>query len=201
MAVGHSESDCTTGFKVRASDGLLSMVTAGHCFSAIGTNVVSPGSGQLQGHVDRRAIYPHDDVELISGKTYAAEIYVSQNSNTTNESRLINGASDPVTGRAIYCHSGAATFVQCNQTVNDLDASICDPGVGCTLHLIEYGGGAGASCGDSGAPFYLPGTKVGIRGDVIAGDRDCITGFGGTHNWATKWSKISSIFGVSIVTG
>lgn len=187
-----SPFDCTTGFTVKNAIGSRYMATAGHCF-LLNESPHSPGSGQVQGQVVFRAPYPQKDMELLflSGSpTYANKIYIG----TTGIGTSVNGASNPVTGRPIYCHSGATTLTQCNHTVTDFTGMACDEnGQNCTFNLMSFTGGNPTDFGDSGAPFYLPGTAVGIRGMVIGGD-------GVSQNVGDTWVQISSQFNVSIVT-
>jgi hypothetical protein len=187
--------DCTTGFTVHLPTG-NALVTAGHCgYPGVGTTAYSPGSGAVQGSIAFRATFPTYDMEIINGKSYGAEIYKD---NTTGV--FVNGATDPVLNNGIYCYSGARTGTQCHQLVFNLDMKYCDTD-GCTLHVMGFSYGDGNSnCGDSGAPFYLPGTTVGIRGMVFAGQTsDCTSS--GPDNFAEKWSTIHSYWNDTIVTG
>jgi hypothetical protein len=185
---------CTSGFTVRKPSGQRFLTTAGHCY-AVGANVRTP-TGRLVGSVTERGtlgsfwFWDNRDMELIGGQSYSPRVYVD--GITSSSSKAVVGASDPVAGFTGYCASGQTTGEQCNQTVQSTQAIVCTQ-TGCKWPVIEYTGGP-SQPGDSGAPFYLPGAagQVFARGAVIAGN--------GTTSYAEKWSRISSTFGVSIVT-
>ena len=185
---------CSSGFAVRKPSGARFLTTAGHCY-AVGANVRTPTS-RLVGSVTERGtlnsfwFWDNRDMELIGGQSYAGSVYVG--GVTSSSSKAVVGAGDPVAGFTGYCASGQTTGEQCNQTVQSTQAIVCTQ-TGCKWPVIEYTGGP-SQPGDSGAPFYLPGAsgQVHARGAVIAGN--------GTTSYAEKWSRISSTFGVSIVT-
>ena len=134
-------------------------------------------------------------MELIGSKTYGPDIYVG---GAAGAGMFVKGASDPVEGRPIYCHSGAATFQQCNHTVVDLHGgTACDQnGLNCTHDLMIVSEGDKSPCSqDSGAPFFLiSGGNAYIRGMVIGGNALC---FG--NSVAHRWTTISTQLSVSIV--
>ena len=185
---------CSSGFTVRKPSGQRLITTAGHCF-AVGATVRTPLS-RLVGSVTERGtlnsfwFWDNRDMELIGGQSYSPRIYVG--GVTSSSSKAVVGAGDPVAGVTGYCASGQTTGEQCNQTVQSTSAIVCTQ-TGCKWPVIEYTGGP-SQPGDSGAPFYLPGAagQVFARGAVIAGN--------GTTSYAEKWSRISSTFGVQIVT-
>lgn len=184
---------CTSGFPVRKPSGQRFLTTAGHCY-ALGASVSTP-AGRLVGGVTERGtlnswwFFDNRDMELIGGQSYSPRIYVG--GITSSSSKAVAGAGDPVAGVTGYCASGQTTGELCNQTVQSTEAIVCTQ-TGCKWPVISYTGGP-SQPGDSGAPFYMPGSsgQVFARGGVIAGD--------GTTSYAEKWSRISSTFGVSIV--
>jgi hypothetical protein len=185
---------CTAGFTVRKPSGARFLTTAAHCY-AVGATVRTPtsrfvGSVTERGTLNSFWFWDNRDMELIGGSSYAGRIYVG--GVTSSSSKAVVGAGDPVAGFTGYCTSGQTTGEQCNQTVQSTQAIVCTQ-TGCKWPVIEYTGGP-SQPGDSGAPLYLPGAtgQVFARGTVIAGD--------GTTSFAEKWSRISSTFGVSIVT-
>lgn len=180
---------CSSGFTVKNSAGTRYMVTAGHCFP--NGAIVKSGGGLAFGTIVQRAEYPTYDMELIGGSTYAGRIY---NADDCCTSAQVAGASDPVVGRAIYCHSGFFSLSGCGETVTDLHALFCTGGQ-CTPDTMKFDAPDPPGPGDSGGPFYLPGSAVYIRGMVIGG------GVLSCPCYGEKWSSISGKFSVSIYTG
>jgi hypothetical protein len=179
---------CSTGFTVRNSAGARSMVTAGHCF-ANGTSVVTENGGLAMGAVSGNGL-PSQDMELISGSSYGASIFVGGVDSSTGNA--VVGAGDPVVGFADYCHSGRTTGENCGHTATSVTAQVCTSS-GCKSPVIAFTGGISPAGGDSGSPFYVKsGTNVWARGIIIAGN--------GVTTYAEPWSRISARFGVSIVT-
>ncbi len=182
---------CSAGFTVRKPSGQRFMTTAAHCF-AVGATVRTPtstlfGSVTQRGTLNSWLFLLNRDVELIGGQSYAARVYTG--GVTSTSSKAVAGAGDPVAGFTGYCSSGQTTGEQCNQTVQSTSAIVCTQ-TGCKWPVIQYAGGP-SQPGDSGAPFYLPGSSsVFARGSVIAGD--------GTTSFAEPWSRMSSAMGVSI---
>lgn len=180
---------CSSGFAVQNGSGTRFMVTAAHCFPQDAT-VFSPEGGWNWGTVVNRGPFPEWDMELIGNSTYGSFIYVGDSTGTA--SHVIN-AGDPVVGFTGYCRSGQTSFQQCGSRVDSLFGQLCDSS-GCTYGLIAYTGGGASQGGDSGAPYYLPGSSgVYIRGLHVGRSSS------GTM-YAEKWSSVSSHFGVSIVT-
>ena len=186
---------CTAGFVVRKPSGQRLLTTASHCFP-VGATVRTPFS-RLVGNVTEQGslrsfwFWDNRDLELIGGQSYSPRIYVG--GTTSSSSKAVVGASDPVPGVSSYCSSGQTSGEQCGITVQSTEAIACVRASGCFWPVIAYTGGPGRP-GDSGAPVYIPGSpgQVFARGTLFAGD--------GTTTYAEKWSKISSAFGVSIVT-
>jgi hypothetical protein len=182
-----STPDCSSAFSVQNSVGTRFMVTAAHCFE-LGTAVKSTGGGGSFGTVVSRGPFPVWDQELLGGASYGSYIYTGGSAGVGTH---VGSASDPVVGFTGYCRSGQTTFEQCGSTVTSLSGSFCDAS-GCTPSLIVYTGGGTSAGGDSGAPYYLPGTNVAIRGMHIARS--------GTTMYAERYNAIAAHFGVSIVT-
>jgi hypothetical protein len=193
-AIRSGGGTCSSGFTVRKPSGQRFLTTAGHCY-AVGATVRTPAS-RLVGTVTQRGtlnswwFFDNRDMELIGGQSYSPRVYVG--GVTSSSSKAVAGAGDPVAGVTGYCASGQTTGEQCNQRVQSTEAIVCTQ-TGCKWPVISYTGGP-SQPGDSGAPFYMPGSsgQVFARGAVIAGD--------GTTSFAEKWSRISSTLGVSIVT-
>ncbi|AGL19540.1 hypothetical protein [Actinoplanes sp. N902-109] len=182
-----STPDCSSGFVVQNSAGTRFMATAAHCFG-LGTAVKSTGGGGSFGTVVSRGPFPTWDQELLGGASYGSYIYTGGSAGVGTH---VGSANDPVVGFTGYCRSGQTTFEQCGSTVTSLSGSFCDAS-GCTPSLIVYSGGGTSAGGDSGAPYYLPGTNVAIRGLHIARS--------GTTMYAERYNSIAAHFGVSIVT-
>jgi hypothetical protein len=185
-AITNGGTTCSSGFTVKKS-GVLYMVTAGHCFSH-GTAVWSPGNGSPFGSVVNRAPFPARDLELLGGSNYTSGIYVG---NLTGVVKSVTGAANPTLAFSNYCRSGQTTAESCGHSVTNLNGSFCDA-AGCTNGVAVYSGGPTSSSGDSGAPFYLPGSSVQIRGMHFARS--------GSTMYAEKWTTISNQFGVAIHT-
>lgn len=182
---------CTSGFSVKNASGTRFMVTAGHCFP-INDPIVSPGNGQSFGRVTNRAPFPSRDLELLGTGNYGTYIYVGD---LTGTGVPVKGASDPVVG-ASYCYSGQVTAENCGEKVSDLNGQFCDAS-GCTSGVAVWSGGGVPGAGDSGSPFYIPGSgTVYIRGILFA--KSC--SLFGCSMYSEKWSTIANQFGVSIVT-
>lgn len=181
-------SVCSSGFSVQNSAATRFMVTAAHCFG-LGAAVRSTGGGGSFGTVTSRGPFPTWDLALLGGASYGSYIYTG---GSTGVPSHVLGAGDPAINFTGYCRSGQTTFEHCGHTVTSLSGSFCDAS-GCTPGLIVYSGGGTSAGGDSGAPFYLPGSGgVWIRGVHIARS--------GTTMYAEKWSTVAAHFGVSIVT-
>ena len=181
---------CSSGFTVVNAYGTRSMITAGHCFSN-GTTVRTELGGLYMGTVSGNGL-PYRDMERISGSSYAGRIYSGGTNSST--SLPVHGAGDPVVGYTNYCHSGRTTGENCGHKVISTSAQVCTSS-GCKSPVIAFQNGFLPQGGDSGSPFYVGDSAGGvhIRGMIIAGD--------GTTEYAEKWSRISSNFAVSIVTG
>jgi hypothetical protein len=193
--LGDDDWNCTTGFAVKKADGTRFMTTAYHCFGLY-ANIVSPGNGAAMGKVDYRSTYIGHDIELIGDKTYGPHIYVG--STSSNSALAVRGAADPATGVSIYCHDGATTFNVCGQKVITLTAHYCILPYGCSASdkALYTGPSPYSTLGDSGSPFYLnSGGSAYIRGMHIGHNTDDIT-----QMYAERWSSVSSIFAVSILT-
>ena len=184
---------CSTGFTVQNSAGTRFQVTAGHCFSN-GTNVYTENGGSWMGSVSGNGIndwWNRQDMELIGGNSYWGYIYTGGVDSSTGIP--VVGSGDPSVGFSNYCHSGRTTGENCGHTVNSVTAQVCTQ-TGCKSPVIAYTGGNMIQGGDSGSPFFLKsGSTAHARGINIAS--------GGGTGYAEKWSRISSRFGVSIVTG
>jgi hypothetical protein len=179
---------CSSGFSVKNGAGTRFMVTAAHCFG-LGAAVSSTGGGGSFGTVVNRGPFPTWDLELLGGASYGTYIYTG---GAAGVGTHVIGAGDPTINFTGYCRSGQTTFENCGQTVTSLTGQFCDP-AGCTPGLIVYSGGGTSAGGDSGAPFYLPGSGgVWIRGVHIARS--------GSTMYAEKWSTVAAHFGVTIVT-
>jgi hypothetical protein len=187
-SITNGSAVCSSGFVVQNGSGTRFMVTAAHCF-ALGAAVRSTGGGFAMGTVVSRGPFPTWDLELIGGASYGSFIY---RGDATGFGSHVIGAGDPVIGFTGYCRSGQTTFENCGQTVTSLTAEFCDAS-GCTPGLIAYSGGGLSAGGDSGAPFFLPGsTGEFIRGVHIARS--------GSTMYAERWNTVAAHFGVSIVT-
>jgi hypothetical protein len=188
VTASHNVPWCSTGFSVKNGAGTRFMVTAGHCFTN-GTSVYAETGGAPMGTVSGNGL-PSQDMELIGGRSYGSSIYVGGVTSSTGNP--VVAAADPVVGFNQYCHSGRTTGENCGHTATSVNAQVCTSS-GCKAPVIAFTGGALPQGGDSGSPFYAKsGSNVHIRGIIIA--------VGGNTAYAEKWSRISSRFGVSIVT-
>ena len=197
---------CTTAFTVIDSGGHRLMVEPAHC-GPQGATVQDWAGGHTMGtyghhYCGASPSGANTDLQPISGGSYGHSIYVGGATGTVAN---VVEAGDPGVG-ASYYFSGATSFETSSQTVLSTDASVWITNNWCTasdwweLHLIAFNrsGHCDVQGGDSGAPFYVkyggsPST-VGIRGFVV--------GYSGnlTTCYATKWSRIHTLMGVSIAT-
>ena len=76
--------------------------------------------------------------------------------------------------------------------VSNLNAQFCDAS-GCTNNVAAFTGPTVAQGGDSGAPFYITGASVAIRGMLFARS--------GSTMYAERWTVIANTFGAVIRTG
>ncbi|MGP4113901.1 hypothetical protein ACTWP5_23695 [Streptomyces sp. 4N509B] len=185
---------CSSGYAVRDAAGGVSMVTAGHCFGN-GATVWTESLNLVYGTVFDRRLPPVTgepiDVERVGGQSYAGFVY-SGGVNSTTAYR-VSAAGPATVGFADYCHSGRTTGEHCGHTAVSIDGQVCTE-VGCTWPVIVFNGGTQPQPGDSGGPFYVRGnTDAFIRGHVIAGS--------GVTSYATPWTEVERVYGVSIVTG
>lgn len=196
---------CTSGFTVKDSSGHYLMTTAGHCFR-YGSTVYNyklvnnswTGGGYYFGTVVGRD-GDFDDEEF-DASTYAGSIYTS---NTT--AAAVSGAGSFGVG-APYCVSGAysgASGATCGHTDYSNSTFLCEwiGGVYLCFQVADLTGGTLTISGDSGAPWYYPGTKVSIRGLHIGIGPNCPTQC--NHMYATPWTSLSNAYpgGLTIVTG
>lgn len=182
---------CSSGFVVKKSTGTRYMITAGHCYS-VGTNVLTRGGNVSMGTVVQRAPIASRDMELIGGKSYGRSVYVGGTNSSTG--KTVTGAANPVVGTTGYCRSGQTTGEKCGQKVISITANFC-PTSGCKTNTIAYNTGGASAGGDSGAPFYWPGSStVSIRGMHVG--RNTSTG----TMFAERWSTIANTLAVTIVT-
>ena len=197
---------CTTGFTVIDSGGNRLMVEPAHCGPQGATVQDWAGSHTIgtYGHhyCGAAPSGANTDLQPISGGSYGHSIYVGGATGTVAN---VVEAGEPAVG-AYYSFSGATSFETPNQTVLSTDASVWVTNNWCTvsdwweLHLIAFNrsGHCDVQGGDFGAPFYFkyggsPST-VGIRGFVVGYSGDLTTCY------ATKWSRIQTLMGVSIAT-
>jgi len=181
---------CSSGFTLQDSGGTRFQATAGHCF-ANGTSVLTELGGRYMGSVSNRGLASGFDMERIGGSSYWGYIYTGGTNSSTG--MPVVGAGDSVVGYSNYCHSGRTTGENCGHTSSSNFAQVCTSS-GCKYPVTAFSGGNLPQGGDSGSPFYVKdSSSVWIRGMIIAGD--------GTTSYAEKYSRISSYFGGSIVTG
>lgn len=183
-------AQCSSGYTVQNSAGTRFQVTAGHCFSN-GQTAVTELGGRVVGTISGNGL-PSQDMELISGQSYGAFIYLGGVDSSTGAHVL--SAGDPVVGFADYCHSGRTTGENCGHTATSVTATVCTSS-GCKSPVTAFTGGNLPQGGDSGAPFYVASVSAPdkhIRGHVIAG--------GGGTAYAELWSRVSTRFGVTIAT-
>ncbi len=181
---------CSSGYTVQNSAGTRFQVTAGHCFTN-GQTAVTELGGLVVGTVSGNGL-PSQDMELISGQSYSPFIYLGGVDSGTGAH--VASAGDPVVGFADYCHSGRTTGENCGHTATSVTATVCTSS-GCKSPVIAFTGGVLPQGGDSGSPFYVASVSAPdkhIRGHVIAG--------GGGTAYAELWSRVSTRFGVTIVT-
>jgi hypothetical protein len=187
---------CSSGYAVRNSAGTVFMTTAGHCYN-VGATVLTESGLRTYGVVSNRHLPTFNgqprDVELLGGQSYAGRIYTGGVTSTT--SVPVFAAGEAVEGFTNYCHSGRTTGENCGHTAVDIDGQVCT-GTGCKSPVIVFQGGVLSQGGDSGSPFYVMDSsgRAWIRGHVIAGN-------GVDTSFAEKWTAISPLLGVSIVTG
>jgi hypothetical protein len=176
--------DCTTGFRVTVN-GLIHMVTAGHCFS-VGQPIRSQDSGVSMGTVVSKALFPAQDMLLLRGAAYSTRIYVGNQAGVLEN---ISGVADPSLTFDNYCYSGWVSAERCGNNVTNLNGMYCDPG--CTINLAVFVGPTVAQGGDSGAPFYIANANStnGIRGMLVAK--------AGNTMFAHKWSTIRDWWGAT----
>lgn len=146
-----------------------------------------------------------------NGATMGPSIY---RGGATGYQANVKGATDPARGDYL-CYSGVRRYEQCNQLVQDLDATLCDTVVTsfCIHHLIETLGPA-VCHGDSGGPlFAVVSGGVGIRGTVegfqpVPDDQQDSEGCMGKdvngnykwwHNDFESWGRIRDYFDVTIM--
>lgn len=184
--VSAGKGACSSGFTILKA-GARRMVTAGHCSTAQGDAVVG-GTGLAWGTVVQRGSFPAFDLEILGGSTYGPSIYVGD---ATGTGKTVSGATNPAVGSTNYCSSGISTNEQCNHNVTSLNGSFCDA-AGCTTGVAVYSGGNLQTVGDSGSPFYRPGTTIGIRGVVFARS--------GNNVYVEKWSTVAALFSATIAT-
>jgi len=186
---------CSTGYSVRNGAGTVFITTAGHCY-ANGTTVLTESGLNTVGTVSNRQLPTFNgqprDVELIGGSFYAGRIYTGGVTSTT--SVPVFAAGEAFVGFNNYCHSGRTTGENCGHTANSITGQVCTQ-TGCKSPVIVWTGGVQSAGGDSGSPFYVmdSSARAWIRGHVIAGN--------GTTSYSEKWTAISPLLGVSIVTG
>jgi hypothetical protein len=201
---------CTTSFTTVDGTGVRHMIQPAHC-GPVGATVKTWTSTHTVGTYGHKRCGNIDgtynsDIQWISGQSYSKSIYVGGAAGTEAD---VREAGTPAVG-ASYRYSGATTYENANQVVISTDASLwwdtdndfCNPEVAggwWQLHLISWNraGVCDAQGGDSGAPFYVKyaGTPptIGIRGMATARL--------GNVCYGEKWSRISSLMGVSIYTG
>lgn len=211
---GYSDSpqieDCTTGMAVlqNGGTGTAALVTAGHCYSN-GTSVYTPAGAKVGNVSNRTCGYSTgNDMALIAGKTYAAQIFLG-GANSSTHGPVIN-AGNPAEGLYYYNFSGAASgewgpyevvnsdfqywndptyYPNCPYWVNHVSA----------FRRLLYGEGGyyswcDAQKGDSGAPFYYKyaSNNIGIRGMLTAFRSDF------QYCFAENWDRIASQLNVAI---
>lgn len=195
-APGYINSDCTSGFTVRLSNGSLGSVTAGHCYDN-DTNIDSGGAGF--GITKGKYNAPTYDMIRIHpfGETFARKLHTNP---CCPEVRTVIGHG-PAGLSELVCHSGMVTKAICGLEVQDLNATLCPPGStsNCTPGLMTYtkGGQTVAARGDSGGPVYTrPNTTdAWIRGMHIASTPDTTK----TKGWAERIAVIKSHLEVDVL--
>jgi len=186
---------CSSGYAVRNAAGTVFSTTAGHCY-ANGTTVQTESGARTYGVVSNRNLPTFNaqprDVELLGGQSYVGRIYTG--GVTSTSSVPVVAAGEAFEGFTNYCHSGRTTGENCGHTAVDIDGQVCTQ-TGCKSPVIVFQGGVLSQGGDSGSPFYVKDSAgAWIRGHVIAGN-------GVDTSYAEKWTAISALLGVSIVTG
>jgi hypothetical protein len=187
---------CSSGYAVRNSAGTVFMTTAGHCY-AVGSNVLTESGLRTYGTVSNRNLPTVNnqprDVELLGGQSYVGRIYTGGVTSTTSVPVYAAGAA--FVGFNNYCHSGRTTGENCGHTATSTTGQVCTQ-TGCKSPVIVFTGGVLSQGGDSGSPFYVMDSsgRAWIRGHVIAGN-------GVDTSYAENWTEVSSLLGVSIVTG
>jgi hypothetical protein len=188
---------CTSGFTAKDSSGHYLMVTAGHCFDPSTpiynyklVNGSWTGGGYYFGHVIAQD-GDFDDEEF-DASSYAGAIYTSDTA-----FQYVGDAGSFGVG-ADYCVSGAYGGKTCGHTDTSNSTIICEA---FCFKVADLTGGSLTHDGDSGAPWYYPTTKVGIRGSHIGLGPNCPTQC--NHMYATPWTSLSGAYpgGLSIVTG
>ena len=189
----NGEELCTSGFTMRWSNGTKRMVTAGHCFSGVGSHTTNMGTGAYGSY------FPDYDIATVSGSTYAGYVWTA---NTTK--RPVSDASNPIVGWD-YCISGRSSGVKCQWEVTQLGVTICYfnnyPGCAHSLAAFKRYDDSHILNGDSGGPLWL-GT-VSDTGALAVGVRGVISGFFWdiyTFSWrsyATQYNQIATQLGGS----
>jgi hypothetical protein len=193
--ITNSGGICSSGYAVRNSAGSVFSVTAGHCF-ANGANALVESGLRSYGTVSGRRLPTvtggSTDSELLGGQSYSGRVYTGGVVSTTSRGVAAGGAASA--GYSNYCHSGRTTGENCGHTATSTNAQVCTSS-GCKSPVIQFTGGTMIQPGDSGGTFYAIDSagKAWIRGNVIATD--------GTTGWATPFTTVASLYGVSVVTG
>ncbi|BFU47639.1 hypothetical protein KRMM14A1004_58760 [Krasilnikovia sp. MM14-A1004] len=185
---------CSSGYAVRNGAGVVSMITAGHCF-ANGATVLTESGARVYGTVSNRHLPTvtgeNYDAELIGGSSYAGRIFTG--GVTSSTSTRVVAAGTAYVGYNAYCQSGRTTGETCGHTATSISGQVCTQ-TGCKSPVIVYTGGLIGQGGDSGSPFYAKDTSgnAWIRGHFIASSS--------TTGYVEPYTTVSSRMGISVVT-
>ncbi len=163
---GQCFGSCSTGFAVKNSYNVRSMITAGHCGQYPTLGYSGPF---LEGILYRAGMYPNIDISVLytPGETYTNKIYADPGSSpvtvTTGHEPILNETD---------CFSGGRSKETCGNLVTNINDVFCDTD-GCALFLFDAIHYATPFCqdGDSGSPFYLRYfDAAAVEGTLVAGD-------------------------------
>jgi hypothetical protein len=198
---------CTTGFTVKDASGDKGIVTAAHC-GPLYENVLTPqlvNEGQTSWH-SCGANPSNNDMMIFSNVQHSSQIsYTNQiytGYTAAGSTKVVAGASDPAVG-ATYDYSGSYSLEHDNQYVTSLSGGQYWANNNCgtywVLNLTVWHTLSSGNCdiqmGDSGGPLYSATTSstVWIRGIINA--------YSSTACYGTRYSRISSLSGYTVVTG
>jgi hypothetical protein len=216
---GNSEEECTSGFPVENSSGLILNVTAGHCTTGVGSSHVIKQNGQSYGYTYQR-YYCNDcngDAQTVTTYPNTAQgyIYTKGVDDTTSKEVTATASSEEV-GAAV-CFDGYAFQAYLAALDEDPGAPCakitamnqCLSGVGpytiCAQWISDAGSGNYITAtGDSGGPVFQNNstgvTAMGIMTDAA----NCLEGLYAivcSKVWFTTQDGVDYAFGVNAIEG